>query len=199
MSLKKFRIAVFASGSGTNAEEVFKYFKDHASIEVVMLLSNNSNAYALQRAKNYNIKNYLFSRKEFMEGRLLMEYLKGADVTHIVLAGFLWLIPNYLIRAFPERIINIHPALLPKFGGKGMYGSKVHEAVKACREQETGITIHLVNDRYDEGKILFQGKCAITQNDSPEQIAACVQKLEHEHYPKVIEKWILGGWLGISH
>lgn len=191
MSLKKFRIAVFASGSGTNAEEVFKYFKDHASIEVVLLLSNNSNAYALQRAKNYNIKNYLFSRKEFMEGRLLMDYLKGADVTHIVLAGFLWLIPDYLIRAFPERIINIHPALLPKFGGKGMYGSKVHEAVKASREQETGITIHLVNDRYDEGKILFQGKCAITQNDSPEQIAACVQKLEHEHYPKVIEKWIL--------
>lgn len=199
MSLKKFRIAVFASGSGTNAEEVFKYFKDHASIEVVLLLSNNSNAYALQRAKNYNIKNYLFSRKEFMEGRLLMDYLKGADVTHIVLAGFLWLIPDYLIRAFPKRIINIHPALLPKFGGKGMYGSKVHEAVKASCEQETGITIHLVNDRYDEGKILFQGKCALTQNDSPEQIAACVQKLEHEHYPKVIEKWILGGWLGIGH
>lgn len=199
MSLKKFRIAVFASGSGTNAEQVFKYFKDHASIEVVLLLSNNSNAYALQRAKNYNIKNYLFSRKEFMEGRLLMDYLKGADVTHIVLAGFLWLIPEYLIRAFPERIINIHPALLPKFGGKGMYGSKVHEAVKASCEQETGITIHLVNDRYDEGKILFQGKCPLTQNDSPEQIAACVQKLEHEHYPKVIEKWILGGWLGIGH
>ncbi len=193
MSLKKFRIAVFASGSGTNAEEVFKYFKDHASIEVVMLLSNNSNAYALQRAKNHNIKSYVFSRKEFMEESLIPEHFKEAGVTHIVLAGFLWLIPDYLIISFPDKIINIHPALLPKFGGKGMYGSKVHEAVKASREQETGITIHLVNNRYDEGKILFQGKCALTENDSPEQIASCVQKLEHEHYPKVIEKWILGG------
>lgn len=183
---------MFASGSGTNAEEVFKYFKDHASIEVVMLLSNNSNAYALQRAKNHHIKSYVFSGKEFMEGILIPEYLNKAGVTHIVLAGFLWLIPDYLIRSFPDKIINIHPALLPKFGGKGMYGSKVHEAVKASREQETGITIHLVNDRYDEGKILFQGKCVITENDSPEQIASCVQKLEHEHYPKVIEKWILG-------
>lgn len=192
MSIKKFRVAVFASGSGTNAEEIFKYFSDHPSIEVVTLLSNNPNAYALQRAENHHIKRYVFSRKEFQDGTLLPGYLKEAGVTHIVLAGFLWLIPDYLIRSYPDKIINIHPALLPGYGGKGMYGSKVHEAVKASGDLETGITIHLVNDRYDEGKILFQGSCAITENDSPEQIAACVHKLEHEHYPRVIEAWITG-------
>lgn len=192
MSIKQFKVAVFASGSGTNAEEIFKYFRDHASIEVVMLLSNNPNAYALQRAENHHIKSYVFSRKEFQDGTLLPRYLKEAGVTHIVLAGFLWLIPDYLIRSYPDKIINIHPALLPKYGGKGMYGSKVHEAVKASGDLETGITIHLVNDRYDEGKILFQGSCAVTGNDSPEQIAACVHKLEHEHYPRVIEAWITG-------
>lgn len=192
MSLKKFRIALFASGSGTNAEAIITYFKDHPFIDVVLLLSNNENAYALLRAKNHGIKNYFFNRKEFIEGTVVSAYLKEQQVTHIVLAGFLWLIPDYLISAFPDRIINIHPALLPKYGGKGMYGTKVHEAVKASGDPFTGITIHLVNDKYDEGKVLFQGTCPIRESDTAEEIARCVQKLEHEHYPGVVERWVLG-------
>ncbi|MEX1240019.1 MAG: phosphoribosylglycinamide formyltransferase [Cyclobacteriaceae bacterium] len=191
MSSKKFRLALFASGSGTNAEEIFKYFKHHPSVEVALLLSNNRDAYALRRAEDHGIKSLVFNRKEFSEGTIISDLLNKNAVTHIVLAGFLWLLPEYLLRSFPDRIINIHPALLPKFGGKGMYGSRVHEAVKASGELETGITIHLVNDRYDEGRILFQGSCPIAENFSPDQIAACVHKLEHEHYPRVIEKWVL--------
>ena len=191
MSSKKFRIAVLASGNGSNAEEIFKYFKNHSDIEVRLLLSNNLNAFALKRAKNHAIRSVVFNRNEFLDGTIIRSQLEVEGITHIVLAGFLWLIPAYLLKTFPDRIINIHPALLPKYGGKGMYGSKVHEAVKAARDLETGITIHLVNDRYDEGKILFQEKCAITGNDTPDEIAACVHKLEHAYYPKVIEKWIL--------
>jgi phosphoribosylglycinamide formyltransferase 1 len=192
MSSKQFRLAVFASGNGSNAEEIFKYFKTHPSIGVGLLLSNNPEAFALERARNHGIQTITFNRQEFLDGTRLRIHLKNEGITHIVLAGFLWMIPGYLLKSFPDRIINIHPALLPKYGGKGMYGSKVHEAVKAARELQTGITIHLVNERYDEGKILFQEKCAISENHSPDEIAACVHKLEHEHYPKVIEQWILG-------
>ncbi len=192
MSLKKNRIALIASGSGTNAQAIIQYFKDHPTIKVVLLLSNNPNAYALQRASTHQIKNYVFTREAFTEGTKVVRYLTEEAVTHIVLAGFLWLIPDYLINIFPNKIINIHPALLPKYGGKGMYGSRVHEAIKAARETESGITIHLVNNKYDEGEILFQVKCAISEDDTPEDIARCVQKLEHEHYSRVIERWIIG-------
>lgn len=192
MSSKKFRLAIFASGNGTNAEEIIRHFEHHPSIEVVLLASNNSNAYALQRAKKHGIQNFAFTREEFRDGTLIGRRLAEAGVTHIVLAGFLWLIPDYLIRSFPDRIINIHPALLPKYGGKGMYGSKVHEAVKQAGELVTGITIHLVNDRYDEGRILFQEKCDIKQNYTADEIAACVHTLEYKHYPRVIEDWVLG-------
>jgi phosphoribosylglycinamide formyltransferase 1 len=191
MASESFRIAVFASGSGTNAEQIFRYFNKHPRIEVALLLSNKPDAYALVRAKNHNIKTMVFNRQEFNHGRLISNALKDAGITHIVLAGFLWLIPGYLLTSFPGRIINIHPALLPKYGGKGMYGSKVHEAVKSSGDLETGITIHLVNNKYDEGEVLFQGRCALTKDQSPEEIAACVHKLEYEHYPPVIERWIL--------
>jgi phosphoribosylglycinamide formyltransferase 1 len=191
MSSRKFKVAVFASGSGSNAEEIFKYFKKHPSVEVRLLLSNKQDAFALQRAHNHGIKAVAFNRAEFLDGAGIRKHLENEGITHLVLAGFLWLIPDYLLKLYPDRIVNIHPALLPKYGGKGMYGSKVHEAVKAARDVETGITIHLVNERYDEGKILFQGRCPITENHSPDEIAQCVHKLEHEHYPKVIEKWIL--------
>lgn len=191
MSSKQFRVAVFASGGGTNAEAIFKYFKGHPRIEVVLLLSNNPNAYALQRAQNHNIRHAVFSRQEFQQGDTIRGLLKDAEVTHIVLAGFLWLVPQYLLEDFPDRIVNIHPALLPKYGGKGMYGAKVHEAVKASGEVETGITIHLVNEHYDEGRILFQGKCSVGVDYTPDEIADCVHKLEHEHYPRVVERWIL--------
>jgi phosphoribosylglycinamide formyltransferase-1 len=186
----KSRIAIFASGNGSNAEEIIKRFQHHPSIEVVMLLSNNPDAFALDRAKKFNIQTRIFSRQIFRESREVLNWLKEKQVTHVVLAGFLWLVPDYLIQAFPDHIINIHPALLPKFGGQGMYGIKVHEAVKAAGETETGITIHLVNEHYDEGKILFQGKCAVDGSASPQDIAACVHRLEYEFYPKVIEEWI---------
>ncbi|MCB0487289.1 MAG: phosphoribosylglycinamide formyltransferase [Cyclobacteriaceae bacterium] len=188
---KKFRIAVFASGSGTNAERIFEHFKNHDSIEVALLLSNNAEAYALKRAANANVPSKIFSRQEFREGTVL-QWLKEAEITHIVLAGFLWLVPSELISSYSDRIINIHPALLPKYGGKGMYGSKVHEAVKLAEEKETGITIHLVNEKYDEGRTLFQTSVEISPTDTPDEIASKVHQLEYAHYPEVIEKWILG-------
>jgi phosphoribosylglycinamide formyltransferase-1 len=188
--MSKSHIALFASGSGTNAEEIFKYFKASKLIDVTVLLTNNSQAFALERAKNFNVPAYTFTRKQFNDAVYMLDLLTKHQATHIVLAGFLWLVPDYLIKAFPQRIINIHPALLPKYGGKGMYGMSVHEAVKASAEKETGITIHEVNEHYDDGTILFQKKCKISKDDSPEDIANKVHQLEHKHYPKVIEKWI---------
>jgi phosphoribosylglycinamide formyltransferase-1 len=187
----KSRIAIFASGSGTNAEEIFKYFQHHPSIEVVTLLSNNAQAFALERAEKYGVSTFVFDRKQFRETPEVLAWLQKNKVTHIVLAGFMWLVPDYLVKAFPKRIINIHPALLPKFGGKGMYGMHVHEAVKAAQEIETGITIHEVNEHYDEGRIVFQAKCEVTPFDSPDQIAQKVHVLEYAHYPRVIEHWIV--------
>ena len=186
------RIAVFASGSGTNAEAIFTFFQNHPSIEVVLLLSNNPNAFALERAKKFSIPARVFAKGQFRDSDEVLNWLLEYKVTHIVLAGFLWLIPKNLVQAFPDRIINIHPALLPKFGGKGMYGMKVHEQVKTTAEKETGITIHLVNEQYDTGKILFQAKCPVDTDDTPEQIAAKVHQLEHAHYARVIEAWIVG-------
>lgn len=180
-----------ASGSGTNAEQIFKHFRGHPHIEVALLICNNPAAFVLERAKKHGVRSLTFNRQEYAEGATIRKVLEETSVTHIVLAGFLWKIPAYLLEMFPDRIINIHPALLPKYGGKGMYGALVHEAVKAAREKETGITIHLVNERYDEGRILFQARCAIAGDLSAEDIAHCVHKLEHEHYPKVIEEWIL--------
>ena len=188
---EKSRLAILASGSGTNAEEIFKYFRDHTAIEVVLLLSNNPDAFVLSRAQRWGIPSMVFSRKQFREENIVLGWLQENQVTHIVLAGFLWLIPEYLLEAFPDRIINIHPALLPKYGGKGMYGSKIHESVKLSGETETGITIHVVNEKYDAGRVLFQAKCEIARTDSADQIAEKVHVLEHASYPRVIERWIL--------
>jgi len=189
---KEFRIAIFASGSGTNAEEIMKHFRHHARVEVVMLLSNTPEAYALKRAEKFNVPTAVFTRKEYKESQVVLEWLQEKQVTHVVLAGFLWLVPGYLTDAFPDRIINIHPALLPKFGGKGMYGMKVHEAIKEQGELTTGITIHLVNEHYDEGRVIFQASCPVGPQDTPETIAQQVHRLEYAHYPRVIEEWILG-------
>lgn len=184
------RIAIFASGSGTNAEEILKRFQRHPSIEVVLLLSNNPQAYALERARKFGVPSKVFTRTIFRESKEVLSWLQEKKVTHLVLAGFMWLVPDYLIQAFPEKIINIHPALLPKFGGKGMYGMHVHEAVKVAGEKETGITIHEVNAQYDEGKILFQAVCKVNETDTPDQIAQRVHQLEYAHYPRVIEEWV---------
>ena len=189
MNSKKVRLAIFASGSGSNAEEIFKYFEKHPTIEVAVLLSNNAQAYALERARKFNIPTRVFTRQQFRDSDEVVQWLKEDGVTHVVLAGFLWLIPQQLIQAYPDKIVNIHPSLLPKFGGKGMYGMKVHQSVKEQRESESGITIHIVNEHYDEGRILFQGKCTLTPDDTPEQIAAKVHQLEYAHYPRVIEEW----------
>jgi phosphoribosylglycinamide formyltransferase 1 len=191
MMTSKQRIAIFASGNGSNAEEIINYFKSHSSIEVVLLLSNNPDAMALERATRFNIPAKVFTKSQFRESDEVVDWLKDFHVTHIVLAGFLWLVPKNLIHAFPGRIINIHPALLPKFGGKGMYGLKVHEAVKLSGEKETGISIHSIDEKYDEGVMLFQTSCEVSADDTPVEIAAKVNQLEYKHYPRVIEEWIL--------
>ncbi len=185
------RIALFASGSGTNVENIITFFKGHQSIEIVQVFSNNPNAFVLERAKRMDVPAYVFTRPQFYESTEVLVQLKIASVDWIVLAGFLWLIPPYLIQAFTNKIINIHPALLPKYGGKGMYGTKVHEAVVANKETESGISIHFVNQAYDEGSIIFQSKIDVLETDTPENVANKVHKLEYEYFPKVIEKVVL--------
>lgn len=192
MNLPHTRIAILASGNGTNAEAIMRHFERQPDAQVVLLLSNNPEAYALRRAEKFNIPARVFSRQQLKEGEVA-QWLLDAGVTHVVLAGFLWLVPPSLLHAFPDRIVNIHPALLPRYGGKGMYGERVHQAVKAAGDARTGITIHLVNEHFDEGKIIFQADCEVTPDDTPDTIAAKVHALEYKHFPPVIEEWILSG------
>ena len=187
----KKRIAIFASGGGTNAEKFFEYFKNSNDIEIYILLSNNVNAYALERAKNHNTSTKVFSRQEFQKTNEVLDILESKRIDYIVLAGFLWLIPSNIIKAFPDRIINIHPALLPKYGGKGMYGMNVHEAVKKNGETESGITIHLVNEVYDDGRILFQKETVVDVSDTPVDVANKIHILEHRYFPEVVEKYVM--------
>jgi phosphoribosylglycinamide formyltransferase-1 len=184
------RIVILASGSGTNAENIIKYFKNHPQIIVTKVLSNKKEAKVLQRAKKLGIPNESFERQEFLNSNLVLDILnESAD--YIILAGFLWKIPQTIIDAFPNKIINIHHALLPKYGGKGMYGMHVHEAVVANNEKESGITIHYVNENYDEGTIIFQKSFEVLPTDSAEDVAAKIHNLEYENFPKVIEKVLL--------
>jgi len=187
---EKHKLAIFVSGNGSNAEEIMKYFMNHPKIEVALLLTNNSKAYAIERAKKFAVPCKVFTKQD-IEEETVVEWLQSAGVSHCVLAGYLWLIPESLLKAYPDKIINIHPALLPKYGGKGMYGMKVHEAIRANNETLTGITIHLVNTKYDEGKILAQETVDVSPTDSPEDIANKVHALEHAYYPKVIEAWVV--------
>lgn len=184
----KKRIAIFASGSGSNAQKIMEFFKKHTDAEVAIVLTNNPEAYVLQRADNFEIPSHLFNREEFYQTNDVVTILKNLQIDLIVLAGFLWLIPQSLLKAFPNKIINIHPALLPKYGGKGMYGDKVHKAVIAASESESGITIHFVNEEFDEGEVIYQSRFQITQNDDLEMVKFKGQQLEHLHYPKVIEQ-----------
>ena len=182
------RIALFASGSGSNVENIFKYFNTRKTLDFPLVLSNNEHAYVHERAKKLGIPSYFFTRKAFTEAKLVLDLLQKYAIDGIVLAGFMQKISQPLLDAFPNKIINIHPALLPKFGGKGMYGHHVHEAVKNAGETETGITIHYINENYDEGKIIFQAKCPVWPTDSAEDIAARVHELEYRHYPEIIEQ-----------
>lgn len=189
---KMTRIALFASGSGTNVENIANYFNGRTTAKPACVLCNNPDAFVLERAKRLGLESMTFTRTEFNDGKKIMEYLAKHDIDMIVLAGFLWLVPQYLIDAYPSRIVNIHPALLPKFGGKGMYGMHVHEAVKQSGETETGITIHLIDGNYDKGSTVFQAKVAIDPSDSPDDIANKVHALEYKYYPEVIEKIAMG-------
>ncbi len=186
----KKRIAIFASGSGSNAQKLMEYFKGSTEAEISLVLTNNPDAYVVERADNFEIPVHIFDRNGFYKTDEVLDMLTALKIDLIVLAGFLWLIPAKLIEHFPNRIINIHPALLPKFGGKGMYGDHVHNAVMAAKEAEGGITIHFVNENYDEGEFIHQAKYKIEPGDSLEMIKFKGQQLEHLHYPKIIESII---------
>ncbi|MDR2679215.1 MAG: phosphoribosylglycinamide formyltransferase [Tannerella sp.] len=181
-------IAVFASGSGSNAENVIRRFHDSARIRVAVILSNKPDAGVHERAERLGVPSFVFTNVEFNEGNLILQKLSEYETHFIVLAGFLLRIPADIIRAYPERIINIHPSLLPAYGGKGMYGDYVHRAVVAAGETRTGITIHYVNEHYDEGAIVFQADCPVLPSDTADDVAAKVHELEYRHYPRVIEE-----------
>ena len=183
----KKRIAIFASGSGSNAQKIMEHFKRNAEAEVVLVLTNNPQAYVLQRADNFEIPSHIFTRREFYETDDVIRLLKNLHVDLIVLAGFLWLVPGSLLKAFPNKIINLHPALLPKHGGYGMYGDYVHKAVLAAKDEESGITIHFASENYDEGEVIHQSRFKIEPGDNLEVIKFKVQQLEHQHFPRVIE------------
>jgi len=186
--MNKKRIAIFASGSGTNAEKIMSHFQDHEIGEVSIVLSNKPDAKVLERAAGFSVDTRIFDRETFYNTTEIVDLLVALKIDLVVLAGFLWLVPSDLIRAFPERIINIHPALLPEYGGKGMYGRHVHAAVIANRENESGISIHFVNEIYDEGRIILQARCEVRSDDTPESLAQRIHPLEYKHYPLVIEK-----------
>ena len=181
-------IAIFASGSGTNAENLIKHFEKTSTAKVIILLSNNLNAFALERARRLNVPSITFTREQFYQKEMILDVLQEHKIDLIVLAGFLWLIPQYLTKNYPSQIVNIHPALLPKYGGKGMYGMHVHEAVIANQEVESGITIHFVNDQYDAGSIIFQAKVGLAANETPDSLAEKIHILEQVHFPSVVEK-----------
>jgi phosphoribosylglycinamide formyltransferase-1 len=185
------RIALFASGSGTNAQNIIEYFTENEEVMVDSVWTNNPEAYVLERARKFGVDTFMFTKEEFRNTNKVLDELKKRKVDLIVLAGFLWLIPVNLIQNF--RIINIHPALLPKYGGKGMYGMKVHQAVVENKETESGISIHFVNEKYDEGKIIFQAKCPVLPTDSPDEVAEKVHRLEYKYFPEVIEKVLHAG------
>ena len=184
-------IAIFASGSGSNAEKIAEYFAGRTDVEVALILTNNPQAGVIQRARKLHIPVIVFDRTTFYETEKVLNLLLNNKIDLIVLAGFMMLIPDFLVHAFPEKMVNIHPALLPKYGGKGMYGSFVHEAVVAAKEKESGITIHFVNEHYDEGNVIFQASCEVADTDNADDVANKIHALEHFHFPRVIDEIIL--------
>jgi phosphoribosylglycinamide formyltransferase-1 len=192
MNNRKIHIAIFASGSGTNAARIIEHFRNHNIICVNLIVCNNPNAKVLEVASENNIETLIIEKARFFEGDGYVEVLKNKNIEWVILAGFLWKVPLVLITAFSEKIINIHPALLPKFGGKGMYGKHVHEAVIAAKESTSGISIHLVDEIYDHGRVIFQAKCTVDPTDTPETLAKKIQELEHAYYAEVVENLITG-------
>ena len=182
------KIAIFASGAGSNAEKIIEYFRNSAVVKVALIISNKPDAGVLKIATVHHIPTLILEKEKFFRGNCYVDEIKAPGIDFIVLAGFLWKIPVALIQVYPEKIINIHPALLPKYGGKGFYGRQVHEAVLANKETESGISIHYVDEVYDHGKIIFQAKCPVMENDIADSLAQRIHTLEHKHYPKVIEE-----------
>jgi phosphoribosylglycinamide formyltransferase-1 len=183
----KKRIVIFASGSGTNAQNVIRYFQQGEIAEVVLVLTNKKDAKVIERAKNLNVESLFFNKSELLDEKGVLQVLKDINPDLIVLAGFLLKFPESILNNFHNRVINLHPALLPKYGGKGMYGHHVHQAVIEKGEKETGITIHYVNENYDEGKIIFQKSTPLSDRDTPETVAEKIHQLEYKYFPKVIE------------
>jgi phosphoribosylglycinamide formyltransferase-1 len=181
-------IAIFASGTGTNTRNIINYFHQNPEVNIECIIVNNPKAKVIDIANEANVPYYIITKKDLFESDRVVELLKKSKIDLVVLAGFLWLIPSNLLQEFSDRIINIHPALLPKYGGSGYYGMKVHESVINAKEKETGITIHYVNENFDEGEIIFQKSIPVEENDSPESVAQKIHKLEYEWYPKIIEQ-----------
>ena len=188
---EKIHVAIFASGGGSNALKIIEYFKNHSTIQISLIVSNKKEAGVLDIAHEHGIDALIVSKSTFYESEEILKSLDKYKISFIVLAGFLLLVPQSIISRFNKKIVNIHPALLPKFGGRGMYGSHVHEAVKQAGETETGITIHFANAHYDEGDVIFQTKCALSPEDSPSDIARKVLSLEHEYFAKTIEHLLM--------
>ncbi|MCK9452230.1 MAG: phosphoribosylglycinamide formyltransferase [Bacteroidales bacterium] len=187
------RLAIFVSGSGTNMERIGQHFSRHTEIEVALVVCSNPKAVALQRAKTLGIEAVVIDKSDLREGGKLLKLLQEKQIDWLILAGFLWLVPTELVGAYTNRILNIHPALLPAYSGKGMYGEKVHQAVIQNREKQSGITIHYVNNNYDEGNIVFQQSLDIAADETPESLAQRIHQLEYKHYPEVIESLVLEG------
>jgi phosphoribosylglycinamide formyltransferase-1 len=185
------QIAIFASGAGSNAQKIIEYFQNHSSIKVALIVSNKKEAGVLSIATKNNIPFIIIDKETFFKGDGYIGELQHRSINFIVLAGFLWKIPNSLIAAFPDKILNIHPALLPNYGGKGMYGHFVHEAVIAAKEKESGITIHFVDEQYDHGNTIFQAKCSVSSTDTPDSLAQKIHQLEHQYFAPVIEKILI--------
>ena len=187
---KPVRLAIFGSGNGTNAQQISEYFAGRTDVEVACILYNKRDAYIAQRARNLGIEARYFSRHDFYDTSVVLNYLHEKEADWIILAGFLWLVPEPILDTYPGHIINIHPALLPKYGGKGMYGHHVHEAVVAAGEQVSGITIHIVDKHYDRGTTLFQARCKVAPDDTPDTLADKIHLLEKEYFPRVIDDTI---------
>lgn len=185
-------IVLFASGSGTNAANICSFFSEHSEINVSALFCNKADAFVIHRMKEYNVPCIVFNKGQFNDSDYFLSIIEKYSPDLIILAGFLWLIPSYLIQRYPNKIINIHPSLLPKFGGKGMHGMHVHEAVYEAKEKQTGITIHFVNEAYDEGAIIYQAKTELSSFDTPDIIAQKIHVLEMENFPRIIEKVLEG-------
>ena len=185
-------IAIFASGNGTNAENIMRYFQNSESVNVKLDLADRETAFVLERARRLNFPFACLGKSAWADGTSVLSLLEDKGIDFIVLAGFLARVPDCILHAYPNKIINIHPSLLPKFGGKGMYGGHVHEAVVAAGEKKSVITIHYINERYDEGNIVFQAACPVLPTDSPEDVAKKVHALEYEHFPRVIERVLCG-------